>query len=93
MHCIILNGDTMNLKKIINDYTECNTFEIKIKEGKLQIYYYDDVESFSSDKIIVKKENNIVEIFGDNLVIETMFKEFLVIKGTIKKVTLVQQDE
>ena len=66
---------------------------IKIKEGKLQIYYYDDVESFSSDKIIVKKENNIVEIFGDNLVIETMFKEFLVIKGTIKKVTLVQQDE
>ncbi len=79
----------MNLKRIINDYAECNTFEIKIKDEKISIYYYDDVESFSSNKIIVKKENKIVEILGDNLVIETMFKEFLVIKGTIKKVILV----
>lgn len=79
----------MNLRRIINDYTECGTFEIKIKEGKVRIYYYDNVESFSTNKIIIKAGKEIVEILGDNLAIETMFKEFLVINGIIKKVILV----
>lgn len=83
----------VNIKKIINDYVECNEFEIKIIKNKVKIYYYDKVENFSSEKIIVLKNNDNYIIEGKNLVIETMFEEVLVICGNIKKITLGKKHE
>ena len=83
----------MNIKKIINDYVESNEFEIKIIKNKVKIYYYDKVEHFSSEKIIVLKNNDNYIIEGKNLVIETMFEEVLVICGNIKKITLGKKHE
>lgn len=83
----------VNIKKIINDYVECNEFEIKIIKNKVKIYYYDKVEHFSSEKIIVLKNNDNYIIEGKNLVIETMFEEDLVICGNIKKITLGKKHE
>ena len=83
----------MNIKKIINDYVECNEFEIKIIKNKVKIYYYDKVEHFSNEKIIVLKNNDNYIIEGKNLVIETMFEEVLVICGNIKKITLGKKHE
>ncbi len=83
----------VNIKKIINDYVECNEFEIKIIKNKVKIYYYDKVEHFSSEKIIVLKNNDNYIIEGKNLVIETMFEEVLVICGNIKKITLGKKHE
>ncbi len=83
----------MNIKKIINDYVECNEFEIKIIKNKVKIYYYDKVEHFSNEKIIVLKNNDNYIIEGKNLVIETMFEEILVICGNIKKITLGKKHE
>lgn len=79
----------MNFKRIIDDYIECNNFEIKFKDEKIKIYYYDSIKSITNDKIVVKSSSKIVEVIGDNLAIETMFKEFLIIKGSIKKIILV----
>lgn len=83
----------MNLKKIINDYVECNEFEIKVKDGKVKIYYYDKVENFSNTKITISKKNQLVSIVGNKLIIETMFKEMIVISGDIEKVILGHIDE
>lgn len=83
----------VNIKKIINDYVECNEFEIKIIKNKVKIYYYDKVEHFSNEKIIVLKNNDNYIIEGKNLVIETMFEEVLVICGNIKKITLGKKHE
>lgn len=83
----------VNIKKIINDYVECNEFEIKIIKNKVKIYYYDKVEHFSSEKIIFLKNNDNYIIEGKNLVIETMFEEVLVICGNIKKITLGKKHE
>ena len=78
----------MNIKNIINDYVECNNFEIKIKDGKVKIYYYDTIDHFSNNKIIIlkNKENFIIE--GENLIIETMFDNLIVVGGKIKKIVM-----
>lgn len=80
----------MDFKKIINDYVECNEFEIKIKNGKVKIYYYDKLENFSNTKITISKKDQLVSVEGSKLVIETMFKEMLVISGNVEKVVLVR---
>lgn len=69
---------------MINDYRFNNNFEIKYVNNKLYIYYYDLISSFTSNDIIVKKDNLNLYIKGDNLIISTMFKEYLIINGVIK---------
>lgn len=83
----------VNIRRIINDYTECNLFEIKITNKKVKVYYYDRIEHFSSDKIIISKDNKKYIIEGKNMVIETMFEEMIAISGVIKKITMVNNDE
>ena len=33
----------MKIANIINDYVECNLFEIKIIDDRVKIYYYDKI--------------------------------------------------
>ncbi len=74
----------VDIKKLINDYLECNNFEIKYIDGKVKIYYYDDIENFTSDCIEIKYDDKNLKVKGKNLVIETMFKEYLIISGDIR---------
>lgn len=74
----------VNIRKIIDDYVECNNFEIKYKDNKVIIYYYDEIENFTSDFIDVKHNNKKIKVKGKDLIIETMFKEYLIISGEIK---------
>lgn len=83
----------VNIRRIINDYTECNLFEIKITDKKVKFYYHDKIEHFSSDKIIVSKDNKKYLVEGKNMVIETMFEEMIAISGVIKRITMVDNDE
>lgn len=83
----------VNIKKIINDYVECNEFEIKIIGGKVKIYYYDKIEHFSNSKIIVSKDNQKLSVEGDELVIETMFEELIIIAGNVNQIVLGRQNE
>lgn len=83
----------VNLKRIINDYVECNEFEIKIVKEKVKIYYYDKIEHFSSKKIIVLKDNIKYIVEGNNMIIETMFKEMIIITGDIYKIIVGKDNE
>lgn len=83
----------VNIKKIINDYVECNEFEIKFINDKVKIYYHDKIEHFSSDMIVVSKNGKKYKVEGKNMVIETMFKEMITISGTINKITLGNKNE
>ena len=83
----------MNLKRLINDYVECNTFEIKYKYNKFFIYYYDKVKHFSNNEIIILEKNNMYIVKGKKLVIETMFEEFIVISGNIEGIMIRNLDE
>lgn len=83
----------MNVKRIVNDYVECNEFEIKIIRNKVKIYYYDKVEHFSSEKIVISKNNIDYVVDGKNLVIETMFEEIIVISGNVRKIMLGKNNE
>lgn len=83
----------VNLKRIINDYVECNEFEIKIVKEKVKIYYYDKIEYFSSKKIIVLKDNFKYIVEGNNMIIETMFKEMIIITGDIYKIIVGKDNE
>ncbi len=78
----------MSLRKVINDYVECNNFEIKITNKKVKVYYYDNIENFTSSKVTISKDNELINIKGKDLVIETMFKEYLVISGKINSIEL-----
>lgn len=83
----------MKLKKIIDDYVECNNFEIKIIDRKVKIYYYDNIERFTSNLIEVSSKNDRFIIKGKKLVIETMFVEYMVISGDIKMIELGYHNE
>lgn len=78
----------MKLNNLLNDYVECNTFEIKIIKEKLYVYYYDRIDNFSENKIKISDQLKSIVITGKKLVIETMFKEFLVISGNIDNIKL-----
>ncbi len=72
---------------MINNYTECNNFEIRIIDGKVKIYYYDRIEHFGNNKITVLKNNKKIYVKGKKLIIETMFKEFIIISGDIDMIS------
>lgn len=77
----------MNLRGVINDYVECNIFEMKYKDNKIYVFFYDKIDFFSSDKIIIVSNDNKYSIIGKNLIIEKMYKEELIITGNIKNIT------
>ena len=40
---LIAENNKLQEKKLVNDYVECNNFEIKIDFDKVKIYYYDKI--------------------------------------------------
>lgn len=74
----------MNLRNIIDNYIEVNNFEIKYINNKIKVYYYDEIDNFTSNNIVIKYKDKKINIKGKNLAIETMFKEYLIIGGNIK---------
>ncbi len=76
---------TLKLRQLINDFTECNNFEIKIKDNKVTLYYYDKIKNFSTSNVAIITKNKLITIHGNNLVIEQMFLEYVTVKGEILK--------
>ena len=83
----------LNIRNIVNEYVEGNIFEIRVINDKAIIYYYDMVKHFSNNKIIVINKNKEYSILGKNMVIETMFKDQIIISGEINKIVLGEKNE
>lgn len=83
----------MNIRRLVNDYVECDSYEMVYKNNKLKVYYYEKIDHFSDTKIKILKSNDTYIIEGNNLAIETMFKEFIIITGKIKKIVIGSNNE
>ena len=81
----------MNIKKLIDDYIEINHFEIKYKDKKIKVFYYNKIEIFTSNIIEITSNSEKIKIKGNNLIIETMFKEYLIVGGNIKSIDFVYE--
>ncbi|MEG2351633.1 MAG: YabP/YqfC family sporulation protein [Bacilli bacterium] len=78
----------MDLKRMLDEYAQCNIFEIKIINNETKIYFYDKVDVFSESKIVVISKDKKVTIEGKHLSINEMYKEELTIGGKIEKILL-----
>ena len=83
----------MNLRKLVNDYVECDKFEIQIINNKVKFFYYDNIKEFSNNKIVIKYSDKDYIVKGKNMVIETMFEEYLIISGEICLIELGNKNE
>lgn len=73
---------------MLDEYAQCNIFEIKIINNETKIYFYDKVDVFSESKIVVISKDKKVTIEGKHLSINEMYKEELTIGGKIEKILL-----
>lgn len=78
----------LNIRKIIDDYVECNSFELKIKDKKVYVYYYEKIKHFSNNKVIISYKDEDYIIIGKKLVIETLQDEFILINGLINSIEI-----
>ena len=76
------------INRYINDIVDANIFEISLKNDKLTIYYYDEIKEFKDDVIIILKNNKKLIIKGKKLRIESLYNEYLIIKGNILSINL-----
>ena len=84
---------SLNIRNAIDNYTETSIFEMLYKNKKLKVSYYDELLNFKDNVITIIKDNNKYVIKGTNLSIESLFKEYLVIKGNIKDIVIEEYHE
>ena len=74
-----------NFKKFLYDLDNF----ITIYENNLHVFNYDKLEKLSSDEIIIKLNNKIIKMIGNDMKIKQMTKQELLINGIILKVELI----
>ena len=76
------------LSKTINNFVEINNFEMIFINNKLKILYYTDIPVFKDNVIKIKYEDKNITIKGKKLIIETMYKEYVIVSGNIEQIIL-----
>lgn len=76
------------LSKTINDFVEINNFEMIFINNKLKILYYTDIPVFKDNVIKIKYNGKMIVIKGKKLIIETMYKEYVIVSGIIEQIIL-----
>lgn len=59
---------------------------ITIYENNLHVFNYEKLEKLSDNEIIIRLDNKLIKIDGNNLKIKQMTKQELLINGNIVKV-------
>ena len=75
----------MKINDIRNYVLEPN-FKIIYLENKLDIINYEEIEHLSNNKIIIKYEQGLINIEGNNLILKKMLKDEVLIIGKITKI-------
>lgn len=75
----------MNIHKF-NDYLLEKKFNMNITNNYIEILNYLSIDHFDSNLIIIKYLNGIIKIIGNNLIIKRLLKDFIIVKGDIKKI-------
>ena len=80
----LFNKLNTNLERYLID----NENKIIIKNNYLNIINYKEIVDFSSNKIIIKTNNKIIKITGDNLILSKMQDNEALITGNINIIEL-----
>ena len=80
----LFNKLNNNLERYLMD----TDFKVIIKDNYLNIINYKEIVDFSSNQIIIKTNNKIIKIIGDNLIVSKMQDNEVLITGNINKVEL-----
>ena len=80
----LFNKLNNNLERYLMD----TDFKIITKDNYLNIINYKEIVDFSSNQIIIKTNNKIIKIIGDNLIVSKMQDSEALITGNINKVEL-----
>lgn len=75
----------MNIHKF-NDYLLEKKFNMNITNNYIEILNYLSIDHFDSNLIKIKYLNGIIKIIGNNLIIKRLLKDFIIVKGDIKKI-------
>ena len=65
-------------------------FEFKYKDKKLYVYSYSKIIKFKAEEIIIEYELGNLSVKGNKIIIQELFKEYLVINGDIKEISLIK---
>lgn len=63
-----------------------NDFKITILDGKIDVINYISVEHFDFNKIIIKYDNGLITINGNNLVVTRLISDEILITGIFKNI-------
>lgn len=83
----------MKIKEIIDDYVIDNKFQLIYKDEKLKIINYGIIKNFSDSNINILSKNHMVKIKGNKMIIESMFKEYVIISGNINNIVFEDKNE
>ena len=79
----------MQIKERFDNFLYYDDFELIIKNNKIEISNYKNIENFSKNNIKISSKEKIYEINGNDLSINTLFDDYLLINGNIKSVNLI----
>ncbi len=75
------------LKKLQN-YILDNEFKMVVLTNKVDIVNYIDIDHFDSNKIIVRYNNGVVIVKGEDLIISKLLTDEILINGKLKTIEM-----
>ena len=72
----------------INKYLLENDFKMVLTDNYIDILNYQEVSLFDDNRIIIKNENGIITIFGNNLIISKWMDNEILVSGEVIKIEL-----
>lgn len=72
----------------ISKYLLENDFKMVLTDNYIDILNYQEVSLFDDNRIIIKNENGIITIFGNNLIISKWMDNEILVSGEVIKIEL-----
>lgn len=72
--------------KRLKNYVLDNDFRITSFCDKIDVLNYKEIDHFDDNKVIVRYENGMIVIKGDNLIISKLLDDELLINGKISNI-------
>lgn len=76
----------MKLFDYLDRYLIDNDYKITICNKEIHIVNYQEIEDFSSNRVVVRYKGGVTVLLGNNLVISKMQDEELLITGELRSI-------